>query len=153
YSTDGGVTWSPEFLVSDPGAPIDPDIGAPNRFNGPPPTTWLHEYFGIALFGGTAYVAWNGNPAGGSPTRQVYFDAFPLNGALTINGDDGGVATDDTIILRQIATNPGFIEVLVNGQRQYAGLLAGVAQGITINGLGGSDTLMVDFSNGNPIPA
>jgi len=39
------------------------------------------------------------------------------------------------------------LEVLVNGQREYAGLLSGWSQ-LNINGLGGNDTLIVDDSNG-----
>src|SRR5439155_23392711 len=59
YSTDGGLTWAPEFMVSDPSNPFDPDPGAGNRFAGPPPTTRIGEYFGSDLFGGTAHIAWN----------------------------------------------------------------------------------------------
>ena len=43
--------------------------------------------------------------------------------------------------------------MLVNGNREYAGLRDGVAGGIIVNGLGGDDTLTIDYSNGNPLPA
>ena len=155
YSTDGGLTWSPAFQIND--QPIDPDVAVNNRFAGPPVTTRIGEYFGLANFGGTAYVAWRdssrdamNNPVG--PSR-VLFDAFAINGSLTVTGDDGGGPVNDNIVLRQIANDPGYIEVLVNGQRQYAGLLDGIAGGIKVNGLSGNDTVTVDFSNGNPIPA
>ncbi|HID77390.1 MAG TPA: exo-alpha-sialidase, partial [Planctomycetaceae bacterium] len=153
YSTDGGVTWAPAFMVSDPANPFDPDIGAVNRTAGPPPTTRIGEYIGVDLFGGTAHVVWNGpNPLGGPQAgHQVIYDRFAIAGSLTVSGDDAGVADDD-IVIRSIAGNPGSIEVLVNGQRQYAGLREGLSGGITVNGLGGSDTLTIDYSNGDPIP-
>ena len=69
YSTDGGQTWATPFQVNDPANPFDPDRGAINRFAGPPPTTRIGEYFGIDLFGGTAYVAWNGPRPSGRPGR------------------------------------------------------------------------------------
>lgn len=153
YSTNGGGTWAPEFMVNDPGNPFDPDPGAVNRFNGPPPTTRIGEYFGLDVFGGTAYLAWNGNSyTGATPTgHQVTYDAFPINGGLTVNGDDAGV-TNDTFTLRLMAGNTGFVEVLVNGQRQYVGLKAALSGGIVFNGIGGNDTVNLDFTNGNPIP-
>ena len=159
YSTDGGVTWSNSFQVND--LPIDPDVAVNNRFTGPPATTRIGEYFGADIFGGTAYLAWrdssrdaSNNPVG--PSR-VLFDAVPINGSLTVTGDDTGGPTNDNFTLRQIVNNPGFVEVLdtVGGvtTREYAGLLTGIAGGIKFNGLSGNDTLTVDFTNGNPIPA
>jgi len=65
YSTDGGVTFAPAFPVNDqtPGVNtpngniFDPDPGARVYTPGPPPTTWIGEYFGIGISGGTAYIA------------------------------------------------------------------------------------------------
>jgi hypothetical protein len=142
YSTDGGLTWAPSFRVNDAANPFDPDVGAFNRFNGPPPTTRIGEYFGVALYGGTAHLAWNGSSTG----HQVVYDSFPIAGGLTVTGDDAGV-TDDAITVRRMAANPAYVEVVVNGTRQYAGLAAGLT-GIAVNGGGGNDTLTVDFSNG-----
>jgi hypothetical protein len=165
YSPDGGATWAPAFQVNDPGNPFDPDFpGNQRRFPTPQTTPCnvganetcrIGEYFGIDHFGGTAYVAWESNTrnAGGAVTGdQTHFSAFAIAGSLTVSGDDSGAPTNDTFTLRQVAGNPGFIEVLVNGQRQYAGLLDGVANGITINGLGGDDDLIVDYVNGDPVP-
>ncbi len=154
YSVDGGSTWSSSFQVNDSSNPFDPDAGAPNRYDGPPATTRLGEYFGISVYGGTAYLAWTGNTISGSTAtgQQVWMDAFPLAGTLTVNGDDGGVVTNDGILLHQMAGNPGFIEVVVNGQRQYAGLLSALSS-ITVNGLGDNDNFTVDFANGIPVPA
>src|SRR5262249_54397066 len=121
YSTDGGQTWSDPFMVNDATNSFDPDPGAVNRFAGPPATTRIGEYFGVALFGGTAYVAWNGNTrdAFGNPTgQQVFFDSFAIRGSLTVTGTDG----NDTITLRSLAGGADYAEVLVNGRREYAGL-------------------------------
>ncbi|MEX0677825.1 MAG: sialidase family protein, partial [Pirellulales bacterium] len=150
YSTDGGLTWAAPFQVNDVTNPFDPDIGAVNRFNGPPPTTRIGEYFGLDLFGGTAYVAWNGsNPVGGPQVgHQVVFSAFAINGTLMVDGD----LASDTVEIRNIAGNTDFIEVLVNGDRQYAGLREALSGGIMVETLGGADNLIVDFSFGNPIP-
>ncbi len=150
YSTDGGLTWAPDFMVNDSNSPLDPDIGAINRFNdGGTITTRIGEYFAIENFGGAAHVAWNGpNPTGGGQTgQQVVYSAFAINGSLVVTGDDNGAPTDDDIVVRRMAGNTDFIEVLVNGQRQYAGLLEGLTR-IDIDGLAGADTLTVDSSNG-----
>jgi hypothetical protein len=151
YSTDGGATWSPSFQVND--LLFDPDAGATARFIGPPVTTRIGEHLGLAVWGGTAYVAWTGNTfSGGVPSgQQVKLDAFPLSGTLLVEGDEGGVVRDDQVRLRGVAGNPGFVEVLVNGSRQYVGL-ASALTGLTVNGLGGNDTLTVEFVNGNPVP-
>ena len=147
YSIDGGLTWAPEFRVND--AAFDPDPGAVNRFGGPPPTTRIGEYFGIDLYGGTAYVAWNGNSfTGGVPTnQQVLFDSFSIAGSVSITGDENGFAEDDVFTVRRIAGNTNSVEIFLNGQREYAGLLSGWQQ-LNIFGLGGNDTLIVDSSNG-----
>lgn len=152
YSTDGGLTWAPEFMVSDPNFPFDPDVGAINRFDGPPKTTRIGEYFGIALFGGTAYVAHNGSTySGNTPVgQQVYFDSFPLDGSLFVSGSQ----PDNSFALRGVPPygTPDFLDILVNGQREYTGLRAGVESenlgaGVTFQGNAGNDTLTLDFSS------
>ena len=155
YSTDGGVTWSPAFQVNDFGNPLNPDApGSQVRFPGPPPTFRIGEYFGVDLFGGTAYVAWHGNdPAGGAVQHQVFYDAVALNGSLTVNGDQGGGPVNDNFVLQMDPNNPNFVEVLDNGTLEYYGLLAGIAGGIQFNGLAGADNLTINFANGDPIPS
>src|SRR6266511_3002117 len=152
YSMDGGLTWSPEFMVND--AALDPDSGTVQRFPPPPadagaPTTRIGEYFGLDHFGGTAHLAWNGpNPLTGAQTgQQVVYSTFAIKGQLTVTGDDSGAATDDVFNISRMAANTDFIEVRVNGIRQYAGLLEGLTQ-IDVDGLGGNDTLIIDSSNG-----
>jgi hypothetical protein len=152
YSTDGGVTFSPAFAVNDQtpgvntqwGNVFDPDVGAVNRFPGPPPTTRIGEYFGIGIWGGTAYVAWNSNTYAsfGNPNgEQVWTKAFAIRGALTVTGTTG----NDTIVVRNMASNSAFVEVLVNGQRQYAGLWSALT-GITIQPTTGNDTVNIENS-------
>ncbi len=148
YSTDGGLSFSAPFQVN----------AAANTLGGSSPSTRLGDYFSSGLFGGTAYVAFvGGTTVGATNNQQVFTAAVAINGSLTVTGDDTGGPTNDNFTLRQIAGNPGFDEVLdtVNGvtTREYAGLLTGIAGGIKFNGLSGNDTLTVDFSNGNPIPA
>jgi hypothetical protein len=158
YSTDGGLTFAPAFPVNDqtPGVNtpngniFDPDAGAPNHFPGPPPTTWIGEYFGLGIWGGTAYVAWNGNTFTGfnEPDRQqVWMKAFAIRGSLTVTGTPG----NDYITIRSMAHNPAFVEVLVNGQRQYAGLWSALT-GITVNATPGDDRVQIgDTVAGTPV--
>ena len=149
YSSDGGLSWSPAFQVNDPNNPFDPDPGAINIFSGPPPTKRIGEYFGIALFGGTAYVAWNGNTFNGSTPvgQQVWFNSFAVRGSLTVTGTTG----NDTINIQNLAGNPAFVEVLVNGQRQYVGLWSALT-GITVAATAGNDVVNIENSAaGTPI--
>lgn len=152
YSTDGGLTWAPEFMINDPSNPFDPDPGAVNRFPGPPPTTRIGEYFGIDLYGNTAHVAWNGNIFSGiTPiNQQVWYNNFAIAGSLTVNGDDSGLPTDDIISINQLAGSSDFIEVVVNGARQYAGLREGLSL-ISVNAGPGTDTINIS-STGATIP-
>jgi hypothetical protein len=138
YSNDGGLSFSPTIQVND--AVYDTTGTAARN----------PDYIGSTIFGGTAYVTWGGNSTG--TNQQVFTDAIAINGRVTINGDTGGGPVNDNFTFRQIAGNPGFIEVLDNGTTVYSGLLAGISQGIQFNGLTGDDSLTVDFSNGNPIP-
>jgi hypothetical protein len=141
YSTDGGVTWAPEFRLSDIG--FDPDPNPVVRFAGPPPTTRIGEYFGIDLNGGTAHLIIDANFfSGPKPAGQaVTHTTFALAGALTVTGGPG----DDVISINPLTGSPGnpeFVEVFVNGVREYAGLFEGLS-GITIDAGGGTDTINV----------
>jgi hypothetical protein len=158
YSTDGGLTFAPAFPVNDqtPGVNtpdgniFDPDPGAAIKNPGPPPTTEIGEYFGIGISGGTAYVAWEGNEFAGfnqPVNQQTWLKAFAIRGSLTVTGTDG----NDDIIIRSIAGNPDFVEVLVNGQRQYTGLWCALTS-ITINATPGNDVVEIDnTAAGTPV--
>jgi hypothetical protein len=145
YSTDGGLTFSPDFMVNNPANPFDPDVGAIDRFTGPPPTTRIGEYFGIALFGGTAYVAWNGDS--GTRSEQVFFKSFPIAGSLTVTG----TGVNDAVTVRSTPGNAAFAEVIVNGQRQYAGYGSALS-GVTIAvSAGNADITVADNAAGVPV--
>jgi hypothetical protein len=168
YSTDGGLTFAPAFPVNDqtPGVNtpdgniFDPDPGAAIQDPGPPPTTRIGEYFGIAIWGGTAYVAWNGNRFAGfnNPVdQQVWMKSFAIQGSLTVTGTAG----NDYLNIRTVADNRDDVEVIVNGQRQYAGLWSALTA-IIVSPTGGNDILSlddtlastpvtVDLGNGNDI--
>ena len=165
YSVDGGSTFADAFRVNDDFNPIDPVTpgtgivfaGADRDTDGRPEndgdeTYSLGNYFDIEVFGGTVYVAWNGNERviGLPSAHQVYFDLFPVFGTLNVTGLD----TDDTFEVRSMPDNPDFLEVWVNGQREYAGLRESLVGGIQFDGLAGNDTLVVDFEvgAGTPVP-
>jgi hypothetical protein len=142
YSTDGGLTFAQAFPVNDqtPGVNtpdgniFDPDAGAPIYTPGPPPTTWIGEYFGLAISGGTAYVAWNGNIFAGfnNPIgQQVWMKSFAIRGSLTVTT----TPVTNALMVRTMADNPDAVEVIFNGQRQYAGLWSALT-GITVNETG-----------------
>ena len=74
YSVDGGTEWSEPIQITDSDNPIDPvtpstevvhygvDLDNDNRDEVDGDETYsLGDYFGVELFGGTAYFAWNGN--------------------------------------------------------------------------------------------
>jgi Ca2+-binding RTX toxin-like protein len=62
-----------------------------------------------------------------------------------------GTAGDDTITVRSMADNTDFVEVLVNGRREYAGLWSALT-GITIAATAGNDTVNIeDTPAGVPI--
>jgi hypothetical protein len=150
YSTDGGLTWATPFQVNDDDHFFDPGTGG-ITFGGPPSTTYSALYIGIALFGGTAHLAWTGNtfnPDFGNPlAQQVWFGSFALQGSLTVTGTAGA----DTIIVRNLAGNPDFVQVLVNGKSEYVGLWSGLT-GITIAPTGGNDTIVVQSTaSGTPV--
>jgi len=150
YSTDGGLTFAPAFAVNDqtPGVNtpngniFDPDPGADTYGSGSPPTTRIGEYFGLAVWGGTAYVAWTGNRFAGfnNPVgQQTWTKALAIRGSVMVTGTPG----DDFITIHSMADNPGFVEVLVNGQRQYAGLWSALT-GITVAPTSGNDLVDIE---------
>ena len=128
YSTDGALTWSNPFQVNS--THFDPDPGAVNRFTGPPATTRIGEYFGIAMSNGLAYVAWNGNtfdPHGAANGQQVYFNDFQINGSLMLTQPNDILTHNLTI--DQLPGGPSnFLEIFdrsgtpLTKQRLYVGM-------------------------------
>jgi len=68
-SRDSGVTFGNDGQIND--ATFDPDLGAPVRFPGPPPTTRIGEYNGVAMAAGDVFAVWTGNTVNG---QQMMFD-------------------------------------------------------------------------------
>jgi uncharacterized repeat protein (TIGR01451 family) len=162
YSTDGGKTWARPFRVN--GAPFDPDPNAWVRYwntsesstGGPPLTTRVGEYFGLDVFGNTAYLAYIGNTfdGGGNPDgQQVYYATFGIPGGLEVRGDKAGPGQSNTITVSLQPGNPAFFVAQVNGITQYAGLLSTLTYLRVKGGAGATNTLVIDCTNGNPIPA
>jgi hypothetical protein len=157
YSTDGGLSWVSSFQLNDVTNPITPvtagtnvrffgaDIdndGSTNDLDGDE-TFRFGEYFDIDVFGGTAYVTWNGNTfTAGNPTNhQAWFQSFAIDGSLSVTADEGSVT--DSIVIQSIAANGDYFEVLVDGNRQYAGLWESIAS-ININAGDGNDTITIN---------
>ncbi len=93
-SFDGGVEWSSECQVND--AAFDPDPGAPIRFPGPPATTRIGEYNGVAVTPGFVFAVWTGNvfDIGGAPIdQQSIFQRIPIRApALAVQAGTNGIA-------------------------------------------------------------
>lgn len=144
YSADGGKTFAAPFMVSDPGNAFDPDPGAATRFAGPPPTTRIGDTIGIALYGHVAHVTWIGNTFSGANRtgQQAFYDAFTLAGAISFNGDELGVASEDSIALAPTFAAEQF-EISINNNRRYVGYADGLSQ-ILISGGARNDLLSVD---------
>jgi hypothetical protein len=70
---------------------------------------------------------------------------------LQINGDDGAVR-DDNIRLVRNAANPLLLDVFLNSSAPVLTVPFAVPQRIAINGLGGNDTVTLDFTNGSFVP-
>jgi hypothetical protein len=88
----------------------------------------------------TAQAAGGGNPS-------TSFSLTNTRPGLTITGTSG----DDTITVHNLAGNPAFAEVLVNGQSVYTGAWSGLG-GITIAATSGNDTINVEnAAAGTPI--
>ncbi len=109
-SPDGGVTFLPEVQLND--VAFDPDLGAPLRFAGPPPTRRIGEYNGVAVANGIAHAVWTGNTAAG---QQIIYDntvACPsVFSAVDIYFlvDTSGSFSDDLPVFKAQATGPGGI--------------------------------------------
>jgi hypothetical protein len=120
--------------------------------NDPPGSTQDYlEYIGLAVHGGTAHALWAsrvpGGGLGGTDLEALYASASLLSiqgdNVLYITGDDSGAATSDTIELKRSMANAAYLEVWVNGNRQYTGLMATINV-IDITALGGGDDIFID---------
>ncbi len=86
--------------------------------------------------------------AGGTGARPTRIASFLMNPRPTITAS----AASNSIVLRKNAANLSRIEVIIDGSVTNTYVLADLIK-LTINGGAGTDTLRVDFVNGNPIPS
>jgi hypothetical protein len=79
-SCDGGVTFGPELQIND--VRFNPDLGAGQRFAGPPPTLRIGEYLGVAIVNGiVTHAVWTGNTGAG---QQIIYDNAVVAGAVDV---------------------------------------------------------------------
>ncbi|MBA3482632.1 MAG: exo-alpha-sialidase, partial [Pirellulales bacterium] len=142
-SNDGGATWTRTFLstqTSNEGPAV------PN--NGDYDGDYL-EYIGLGVRDGTAHGLWASRyMAGGTD-----LDAFTANAAFVSStgdnrlfiGERGGV--DDSFLIQQSPANPAFLEVWVDGVREFTGLSATLDH-IIFNPGGGINTFNIGSLTG-----
>ncbi len=109
------------------------------------------------------FVASDGNTYNGTTPvgEQVAVNSFAMPGVLSVQTNPG----NNVITISQTSTNSGFDVVLVNGVTVFTGPILSIADGIQIdpNNVGypgegvppdiENDTLILDYSNGDPVPA
>ena len=83
-------------------------------------------------------------------TEAVALNRFD-NGIVTLNGDQDSADQDDAINVALDATGM-YLEVRINGTLEFSSPKSQVSE-LNILGWGGNDTLTVDFTNGDPLPA
>jgi hypothetical protein len=124
-STDNGNIWSRTFLSTQTSNETG---GSANDYL---------EYNGFVFHDGTAHHLW-ASRSGGTDldafTTRVSLDSATNNNVLRIGGIGG--APDDSTLIRRAPANNNFVEVIENGVRTYAGLLASI-DSITIETGGG----------------
>jgi len=111
FSTDGGVSFSPDFQIND--VAFDPDLNAPARFSGPPPTLRIGEYNGIAAANGLAYAAWTGNDAI-SNAQEIFFDTFTCAGMDDVVGGEFLPIEATSLLLASAQTFSWMIPVVLS---------------------------------------
>jgi hypothetical protein len=108
------------------------------------------DYIGLDAYDGTLHALWSDNRGAAPGTFVTDLDAYTAaasfhsatgGNTLIVRGDDAG-PSDDTIVLRQSAANPEYLEVVVNGTLQYAGLAASL-DAIAVDGGDGDNTVVL----------
>lgn len=85
-SLDGGVTWSPNFLLEN--STFDPDSGGANTFIG--------DYIKVAAADGTAYAAWTQTSTGG--TDQILVEKFSILAAYADRFEPNNSQANATVL-------------------------------------------------------
>ncbi len=162
YSVDGGLTWATPFQLD--AQSFDPDAGAATVLSGPPATTGIGNSIGLAIDGATVFVANGANTFTGSTAtgQQVAVESFALSGQLVVVTGLG----NNVITIRRSSSGSDVDQVLVNNVVVANTPIVSLAGGILISagldldsGEGGTsanvqnDTLILDYSNGDPVPS
>lgn len=71
---------------------------------------------------------------------------------LTITGDNNAPNQNDVIRIARNAGNPALLDVFVNSATPTFTTALSLVRSITVQGLGGNDTLQIDYSNGTFFP-
>jgi FG-GAP repeat len=158
-STNGGVSFSPNVRVS---------AGSSNEDGSEPPGPGVADldygdFSGLSFFGGSLYPFWadNSNSTGDNPdgtlTRMDVYTArvVPMfAGGQTVSAT-GGAAADNYVL--RLDPSGTYLQVYENnpalsGRPTFTGTLAAVTR-VVINGNGGNDQLILDYSHGDPVPS
>ena len=134
-SVDGGATWA-EAQIASVGS--NESLSNPSRYGG----NYL-EYIGVSVRDGTIQAIWADNRNSASDlelyTASASIQSLTNTNVLSVVGD---LAIDNTVIIRPSATNSQYLEVLVNGLREFTGLADSINT-ITITTGNGLDSIQV----------
>jgi hypothetical protein len=134
-SVDGGTNWNEAPLAT---TASNQSLSNPTRYGG----NYL-EYIGVAMRDGTVHAVWadTRNSLGDLEmyTARAGVDSAVGLNVLSITGDP---TADDVVIVRPAPLNGDYLEVLVNGVREFTGL-ASTLDAVTIDTGGGLDTITV----------
>jgi hypothetical protein len=95
--------------------------------------------------GNVLFAATDGRGAWTIPNAAA---AIQTPSLLQINGDTDFANENDVIKLQLDPNNPAFLNVFLNSSLPTATVQVATIQQINVNGLGGNNTIIVDFSNG-----
>jgi hypothetical protein len=113
------------------------------------------DYIGLEVRDGTIQGFWSDNRGATPGTFVRDLDAYSARAGfqsatgdnnLIVNVDDPSI--DNTIVLRASAVNPDYLEVVLNGQVQYAGLQVSVNNVLITGGLGNDTIVLQDLLPG-----
>jgi hypothetical protein len=162
-SFDAGATWQRGFLSTQ----------TSNEAGGY--TGDYLEYIGLAARDGTVQGLWSSRYAGGGTD----LDALTANAAFVSSTGDNRLiigesgSPDDNFLVRLSPSNPAYLEVFVDGVREFTGLRQSVNKiifnpgggtnnfnigtipgisSLTINGTNNADTINIDFLGANMPP-
>jgi hypothetical protein len=130
-SRDGGFFFSPPVRMNN--APFDPDVCMPaaqcTRFPGPPATTRIGEYNGVAMLDGTIHANWTGNTAA---SHQIITDSVPCACGIDLTcipmGSEGGCCIFEWRVhnRRNVTLGDFYIDIEAGSGAQVCNMIANV---------------------------